>query len=133
MREFDAFDLPDWLGVDPVCWQADSALTGGPHVTGHLTAHSDAQPLDLLAVDAAYPTVSCPETHRRTAHQAWQLGELALVEVDSRVAAAVPGTGFDANLVCEVVRRLAKAVGADPAQFTVSIALSAATQVSSAP
>jgi hypothetical protein len=48
---------------------------------------------------------------------------VALGEVEGTVAAAVPGTGFDANLVCEVVRRLAKAVGAPDGLYTVSISL----------
>ncbi len=80
-------------------------------------------PLDLLAVDAAYPTVVCPEKHRQAAHQAWQFGQVALVDVDGRVSAAVPGTRFDADLACEVIRRVAKAVGASPDRFTVSLAL----------
>jgi hypothetical protein len=35
----------------------------------------------------------------------------------------VPGTRFDADLACEVIRRVAKAVGASPDRFTVSLAL----------
>ncbi len=79
--------------------------------------------LDLLAVDAAYPTVVCPQEHRRAAHQAWQFGQVAFVTADDRVAAAVPGTRFDADLACEVIRRVAKSVGAPASHFTVSFTL----------
>jgi len=85
--------------------------------TGHEIA------LDLLAVDAAYPTLVCPDQQRQAAHQAWQFGQVALVEVDGRVAAAVPGTRFDADLACEVIRRVARSVGATTERFTVSLSL----------
>lgn len=119
----DFFDLPEWLGTEPVTWSATSPLQQTPKVSGELTSVQEHQQLDLLAVDAAYPMPVCPERQRQQAHQAWQLGQVALVDVDGRLAVAVPGTDFDANLACEVVRRVAKSVGAPTRNFTVSIAL----------
>ena len=117
---YDPFDLPGWLGTEQVCFATSSALRETPRVEGTLSAGSGQEvTLDLLAVDAAYPTVVCPEKHRQAAHQAWQFGEVAL----GRVAAAVPGTRFDEDLACEVIRRVAKAVGATTEHFTVSLAL----------
>ena len=83
----------------------------------------DSFPLDLLAVDSAYPEVVCPDEHRQAAHQAWQFDQVALVEENGRVAVAVPGTRFDADLACEVIRRLAKSVGAPTGNFTVALCL----------
>lgn len=124
IHAFDSFDLPDWLGTRPVCFVASTALADTARVEGVLTSdQGDSIALDLLAVDAAYPEVVCPEAHRRAAHQAWQFGEVAFVESDGRVAAMVPGTRFDADLACEVMRRLAKSVGAPVTQVTVSLAL----------
>jgi hypothetical protein len=120
----DAFDLPDWLGTQPVSWHATSRLAGRPHVWGVLeAADSREHDLDLLAVDAAYPVPVCPEEQRRAAHQAWQFGEVLLLNVDGRLAAGVPGCEFDANLACETLRRVARSVAARPGTFTVSISL----------
>jgi len=119
----DFFDLPEWLGTESVVWSATSALQQTPQVSGALTSGEQRQQLDLLAVDAAYPRPVCPAVQRQQAHQAWQLGQVALVDIDGRLAVAVPGSDFDANLACEVVRRVAKAVGAASRHFTVSIAL----------
>jgi hypothetical protein len=120
----DAFDLPEWLGTQPVSWHSTSALDAGPLVRGVLHAGDGSrQQLDLLAVDAAYPVPVCPEPQRRRAHQAWQYGEVVLLAVDGRVSAGVPGRRFDANLACETLRRVARAVAADRGTFTVSISL----------
>ncbi len=101
-----------------------TALADTARVEGSLISEAgDEITLDLLAVDAAYPEVVCPEDHRRAAHQAWQFGQVAFVETGGRVAAAVPGTRFDADLACEVIRRLAKSVGAPASHYTVSFAL----------
>ncbi len=105
-------------------WSAESTLTDGPVVRGVLRgADSHSQQLDLVAVDAAYPVPVCSDEDRRGAHQAWQFGQVQLIDVDGRVGAAVPGSAFDANLACEAVSRVAKAVGASAARFTVLIAL----------
>ncbi len=120
----DAFDLPDWLGTESVVWQATSSLLEGGHVPGELTSGADlSHQFDLLAVDAAYPQPVCPERERVAAHRAWHYGEVILVRVDSRLAAAVPGSRFDANVMCETLRRVAKSVGAPPSNFTVSVTL----------
>jgi hypothetical protein len=120
----DAFDLPEWLGTQPVAWHATSRLAGRPQVRGALVAADGReQDLDLLAVDAAYPVPVCPEEQRRAAHQAWQFGEVVLLDVDGRISAGVPGCEFDANLVCETLRRVARSVAAQAGTFTVSISL----------
>ncbi|MEJ7688964.1 MAG: hypothetical protein WKF76_00205 [Nocardioidaceae bacterium] len=120
----DPFDLPEWLGTEPVTWTATMSLAEGPRVTGQLTSPSgQVQPLDLLACDSAYPTPALGEDERRRAHQAWQFGEVLLVACDGRATAAMPGSGFDANSACEVVSRFAKAVGAAASRYTVAVAL----------
>lgn len=120
----DPFDLPEWLGTEPVTWAATMSLTDGPRVTGQLTGPSgQVQSLDLLACDAAYPTPVLGEDERLQAHRAWQFGEVLLVACDGRATAAMPGSGFDANDACEVIRRMAKAVGAGATRYTVAIAL----------
>ncbi|MBA2699995.1 MAG: hypothetical protein H0U61_14730 [Nocardioidaceae bacterium] len=120
----DPFDLPEWLGTEPVTWAATTPLTDGPLVTGQLTGPSgQVEPLDLMACDAAYPKPVLDEDERRKAHQAWQFGEVLLVAHEGRSTAAMPGSRFDANDACEVIRRVAKAVGASAPHFTVSIAL----------
>lgn len=124
IRRFDAFDLPDWLGTESVTWISATSLDDSAHVSGEFIGEADlSRQLDLLAVDSAYPEPVCPEPERRAAHQAWQFGEVLLFEINGRLAAAAPGTRFDANLACEVVRRVAKSVGAPAQNFTVSFAI----------
>ncbi|MGI8433274.1 MAG: hypothetical protein ACR2LE_00810 [Nocardioidaceae bacterium] len=119
----DAFDLPEWLGTEPVTWAAVGLLDHSPHVRGDLTYADGSLGLDLLAVDVAYPAPVCPEVARRSAHQAWRYGEVVLLEVEGRIVAGVPASQLDVDLVCEALRRVAKAVGAPVGNFTVSIAL----------
>lgn len=120
---FDAFDLPDWLGTEQVTWRADQVLSKEPVIAGRLSAAAHDQPLDLLAADAAYPRTVCSSYHRHDAHQAWHFGEVLLLGTGDRVAAAVPTVSFDANLACEAIRRVAKALGAPAANFTVTFTL----------
>lgn len=123
-RLYDAFDLPDWLGTEPVTWHGLEALDSGRHITGVMRGPDGrSHPFDLLAVDSAYPTVVCSDAERHDAHQAWQFGEIILLLVGERVAAAVPASRFDANLGCEAIRRVAKSVGADSSRFSVSLSL----------
>ncbi len=61
------------------------------------------------------------EETRRLAHQAWRNGQVLLVEYDGRPALAVPGTGFSADRLVEVVGRLARAVGGRPADYVVAL------------
>ena len=122
--ERDAFDLPDWLGTEPVSWRCSSPLDSGPYVRGELTAADGRrQELNLIAVDAAFPVPVCPEPQRRAVHRAWQYGEVVLLEVNDCMSAGVPGRRFDANLACETLRRLAKSVAAKDGAFTMSITL----------
>lgn len=123
-RLFDAFEMPDWVGTEPVTWRSLEALDVGPLITGELRGESGStQALDLLAADVAYPMVMCSETERHDAQQAWQFGEIIMLGIDDRVAAVVPTRRFDANLACEALRRVAKAVGADVSSFWVSLSL----------
>jgi hypothetical protein len=93
-------------------------------VTGVLEAvDGRRQQLDVLAVDAAYPVAVCPEAERRITHQAWEYGEVALLQIDARLCAGAPGRRFDANLVCETLRRFARSVAAQAGTFSVSISL----------
>ena len=86
----------------------------------------NAQTLDLLAVDAAYPAPVLPDTDRRLVHQAWHHGEVVLANLHdcpARPTALAPGSTLDANAVCEIVRRVARAVGAPLPQFSVRLSL----------
>lgn len=120
---FDAFDLPDWLGTERVTWRAETVLSDEPIVAGRLRAAERDQQLDLLAADAAYPRTVCSTHERHDAHQAWHFGEVLLLETGDRVAAAVPAVRFDANLACEAIRRVARALGAPAANFSVTLTL----------
>lgn len=122
-QTFDPFDLPDWLGTDHVTWHGAGLLSDEPVVTGCLDSQGRTQPLDLLAVDAAYPRALCPAQQRHDAHQAWHFGEVLLLGADDRVAAAVPAVRVDANLVVDTIRRVAKAIGAPSDNFTVMLRL----------
>ena len=123
--ELDPFDLPEWLGTGPVTWRAEDSDRTGFHVRGCLAAGQDdrTQPCDLLAVDQAFPAPVVGEETRRLAHQAWRNGQVLLVEYAGRPALAVPGTGFSADRLVEVVGRLARAVGARPADYVVALRL----------
>ena len=120
MIPVDPFDLPEWLGEDDVTWAAESGLRTGYAVPGVLTGDGH-QPLpcDLLAVDEAYPVPVADEKVRHDAHQAWRQGLLLRFVVAERLTVAVPGTRFTADLVLDVLARLAKAVGASAEHYTV--------------
>lgn len=118
----DPFDLPDWLGVADVTWSARAGLRTGYAVPGELAADGqDPLPCDLLAVDEAYPAPVASDRLRRLAHQAWRHGEVHLIERDDRMALAVPGTAFSADLVLDAVGRLARAVGASAERYSVRL------------
>jgi hypothetical protein len=120
----DPFELPDWLGTSIVSWHSTSPIGEAARVSGVFRADGHpVQELDLLAVDAAFPEPVCPDPERRQAHRSWHYGEVMLLEIDGRIAAAVPGVRFDANLACETLRRVARSVAADPGRFSVWITL----------
>jgi hypothetical protein len=122
--ELDPFDLPDWLGEEAVAWAADRGLSGHL-VAGRLTAGDGAElPLDLLAVDQAYPVPVVDDPTRTAVHRAWRHGQVLLVSRDGRATVAVPGTSFGADRVLEALARVARAVGADPAHWSVRLQLS---------
>ncbi|WP_139983388.1 hypothetical protein [Nocardioides litoris] len=119
----DPFDLPDHLGTAAVVWRADDGLDG-PLVHGRLVVdgHEDVV-CDLLAVDDAYPAPVADDAARSCAHQAWRHGQVHLVSQGDRLTLLVPGSGFSADLVLDVVARLARALGADPASYAVLLRL----------
>ncbi|GAA1773104.1 hypothetical protein GCM10009795_019030 [Nocardioides hankookensis] len=116
----DPFDLPEWLGVADVTWSAQAGLRTGYAVRGELVSDGvDPIACDLLAVDEAHPVPIAADDVRTRAHQAWRNGEVHLVRRDGRLALAVPGTFFTADLVLDAFARLARAVGASAERYAV--------------
>jgi hypothetical protein len=126
-RDLDPFDLPEWLGAEPVVWTPEGGIHDRYLVTGALTsidpADGRALACALLAVDEAYPEPVADDDLRHMAHQAWKYGEVLLVTLDDRMTLAVPGTSFTADLVLDALARFAKAVGAKPESFSVLLRL----------
>ena len=123
LLELDPFDLPDWLGVGPVAWASDQGLSGHL-IAGHLAGTPDQViPCDLLAVDQAYPTPVLDEATRTRVHQAWRHGQVLLLTRDGRATVAAPGTSWTADRVLETFSRVARAAGANPAVWSVSLGL----------
>lgn len=119
----DPFELPDWLGEEAFTWVADHALSS-VHVGGTLTSETGLQlPLDLLCVDAAFPAAVVGEQVRHDAHQAWHYDQVLLLGRDRRTALAVPVAQVDADLACDALRRLAKAVGVRTDRVSVTLRL----------
>jgi hypothetical protein len=124
--EADPFDLPDWLGVAAVTWEAEEPLKGRHRVSGRLSADSgESIPCDLLAMDDAYPEPAAPERVRVLAHQAWQHGEVMLADDGGRLVLLVPGSRLGAEEVLEAVGRLARAVGAGRGRYAVRLRVDA--------
>ena len=126
LGDLDPFDLPDWLGESQVTWTTDDGLDGHL-VPGALTSGSGTDsrtlPCALLAVDQAYPAPVLDEAVRTRVHQAWRHGQVLLLSQDGRATVATPGTAFTADRVLETLTRLARAVGADPACWSVKLGL----------
>lgn len=120
--EVDPFDLPEWLGTDPVTWSAVGPLRQGivPGVL-HSDNGDDELECDLMAGDVAYPVAVADEATRVLIHQAWRHGQVHLVRRNHRLTLGAPGTDFTAPRVLDVVGRLAKAVGAPPDHFAVRL------------
>lgn len=119
--DIDPFDLPDWLGVAEVTWEATSGLRSGHHVPGTLSADDGALPCDLLAIDQAYPAPVAADEIRSRAHLAWAHGEVLLVSCGERLTLAVPARGFDAELALDALARLAKAVGGSADRYAARL------------
>lgn len=122
--DVDPFDLPEWLGTDEVTWAPDAGLHSGL-VAGQLRSDVTGAglPCDLLAADVAYPAPVVPESIRVATHQAWRHGETLLVTRDDRLTVAAPGIEQSADQVLEMLRRLARAVGAPPERFAARLFL----------
>lgn len=126
MRDVDPFELPDWLGVDPVVWTTAHGVRHGHHVRGALTgADQDDVPCDLLAVDDAYPSPVAGDDVRTRAHLAWRHGQILLLQCEDRLTLAVPGTSFTADVCLDAIGRLAKAVGASGDRYAVQLRIGA--------
>ena len=118
----DPFDLPDWLGTAEVTWTAAVRRPRGPPDPGHAGMPTEGElPCDLMAADVAYPEPLLADPWRRQAHQAWEHGQVQLLSYDGRLTLAVPGTAYSADGALETIGRLAKAVGAESARFTVRL------------
>jgi hypothetical protein len=119
----DPFDLPDWLGEEQLRWSIEQSESGAL-VLGALTGDSGATlDLDLLCADVAYPAAVLSERLRHDAHQAWHFGQVLLLVRHERHALAMPTTRWDADTVCEALRRFAKAIGVPPGQLAVVLRL----------
>ncbi len=123
VAELDPFELPEWLGEGPVAWASDQGLSGHL-VAGHLTGTPDqVLPCDLLAVDQAYPAPVLDEATRTRVHQSWRHGQVLLLTCDGRATIATPGTSWGTEQVLVALTRVARAVGADPVQWSVRLGL----------
>jgi hypothetical protein len=117
----DPFDLPEWLGEGEVVWTAASALTDRSRVEGELHGPDGRLGCDVLAVDQAWPQPVVTEEWRRAAHGEWSRGEVLLVDLRGRLTAVVPGTSLAADVVLDVIGRLARSVGVPPSRFLVAL------------
>lgn len=121
MEAVDPFDLPEWLGTTEVTWSARSSVRGAEVIQGDFSSGGDRLACDLMAADVAYPQPLLAERWRRSAHQAWEHGQVQLVSYDGRLTLVVPGTAYSADGALETIGRLANAVGGEPARFTVCL------------
>jgi hypothetical protein len=129
----DPFDLPDWLGEHELTWRTDSSLGDAQapgtlcgtakRVEGERTADLCLS-LAVLGADTAFPLPVVSEPVRTQVHQAWTYGQVALLAgAGSSLAIGVPATSIDIDLVCEALRRFAKAIGVEPHQISLHIRL----------
>lgn len=126
-RAADPFDLPDWIGAHDATWTALGSV-GSARVKGLLTSdladpRDEPVSLAVLGCDVAYPAPVLVEQLRHDAHQSWVHGEVLLVCEHGRYLLPVPGTALGADLLCEALRRFARAVGAKPDRMTVALRL----------
>lgn len=119
----DPFDLPEWLGEEPITWEASQGVREGHLLHGQLSGPSGHHACDLLAVDEAYPRPVADDESRARVHQAWRHDQVELVLHEDRLTLAVPGTRFTAEGVLDALARLAKAVGAPADQVSAVLRL----------
>lgn len=121
----DAFELPDWLGTDPVTWVADEGLRGSWRVAGRLCGTAGELAADLVAVDLAYPEPVVGDDVRVRTHQAWQHGQILILGETGpggeRLVLAVPASAFTADLAIDALARVAAAVGASLTRYAVQL------------
>lgn len=121
--EVDPFDLPEWLGVEEVEWRAaGGGRPGREHrLGGELRFGDERLPCEVLGVDEAFPAPVMTDAVRVRTHQAWRFGSVVVLQEPGAagVAVAVPGRRVDPSTVFEALARLARAVGADPAHWSV--------------
>ncbi len=122
-HEADPFDLPEWLGAGDVTWTSQTPVRSGWLVRGSLGRGTEEVPCDLLAADHAYPEPVLADDLRASVHQAWQHGQVLLLEYGGRSTLGVPATAFTADLALEALTRLAKAVGAKATTFSATLRL----------
>lgn len=120
----DPFDLPEWLGTQEVVWSSETGLGSVHLVPGHLHSQGHELACDLLAVDESYPAPVVAETIRTQSHREWHNAQVLVLDHDGRLTLAVPGTRFDPVLAMSALGRLALAVGADPARYSVQLRIS---------
>jgi hypothetical protein len=119
----DPFDLPEWVGAEQLRWSTDETKSTAL-IAGTLTGESgESLSLDLLCADVAYPAAIVDERRRHDTHQAWHFGQVLLLERNGRLAMAVPATRWDADMICEALRRFAKAIGAPSSQISLVLRL----------
>ncbi len=124
----DPFDLPEWLGEHELTWRTDSSL-GEAQAPGTLCGTPEGTTdlclsLAVLGADTAFPLPVVSEPVRTQVHQAWTYGQVALLAGPGNARAiAVPATSIDVVLVCEALRRFAKAIGVEAHQISVHIRL----------
>lgn len=122
LAEACAFDLPEWLNAEEITWRSLTGLRTAHVVLGELTGESGHRlACDLLAVDEAYPEVVADGPRRVLVHRAWRNGEVDLVWRESRLSLALPGTRVEPGQVLEALSRLARAVGASPERWSVTL------------
>jgi len=119
----DPFELPSWIGEEPVTWMAQDSLGASHLVAGTLSGPTDSTPCDVLAGDHAYPDAALEGDVRREMHQSWMLGQVLVVTYGERMTRASPGRVVDAEMALESLRRFAKAVGATQDRMNVTLRL----------
>ena len=115
----DPFELPEWLGTEPVTWTAQTGVRGAHWIAGCLGAGDGAAAVRPDGRRRRVPASRCwttsgagrPTRRGSTARCCWS-------QYDGRLTLAVPGTAYSADGALETLGRLAKAVGVPAGRFT---------------